>query len=239
MLGGFSGTMIGHDMISSMKRRGFVKSLIALPAAPALAAQQAPQNPQTPAAQPPGGGRDGGGRFGQGNIPKFELTPSEVVGDPAVRFFTPPQFAALHKLSDVLMPPMRGFPGALDCGAPEFLDFLIGSSPADRQTLYRHGLDTLNARANSQFHKSFAELDAAQADAVIRPLLAPVPWAYDLPRDPSMRFLAEAHRDIRTATQNSREWAAAGASSGRRGGGAFGGGGGGSYLNPIDPVYKG
>ena len=54
-----------------------------------------------------------------------------------------------------------------------------------------------------------------------------------------MHFLAEAHRDIRTATQNSREWAAAGASSGRRGGGAFGGGGGGSFLNPIDPVYQG
>jgi hypothetical protein len=53
-----------------------------------------------------------------------------------------------------------------------------------------------------------------------------------------MHFLAEAHRDIRTATQNSREWAAAGASSGRRGG-AFGGGGGGSYINPIDPTYKG
>jgi hypothetical protein len=223
-----------------MKRRGFVKTLIALPAAPALAAQQQPTaNPQTPVVQPPAGGRGGGGRFGQGTIPKFELTPAEVVGAPALRFFTPPQFAALHKLSDVLMPPMRGLPGALDCGAPEFLDFLIGSSPADRQALYRNGLDTLNARAKRQFNKSFAELDATQADAVIRPLLAPVPWAYDLPKDASMRFVAEAHRDIRTATQNSREWAAAGASSGRRGGGAFGGGGGGSYLNPIDPVYNG
>jgi Gluconate 2-dehydrogenase subunit 3 len=225
-------------MISCMKRRGFVKTLIALPVAPALAAQQPqqqqPASSQTPVVQPPAGGR--GGRFGQGTIPKFELTPAEVVGEPAQRFFTPPQFAALRKLSDVLMPPMRGLPGALDCGAPEFLDFLIGSSPADRQALYRHGLDMLHARAKGQFNKSFAELDATQADAVIRPLLAPVPWAYDLPKDAGMRFLAEAHRDIRTATQNSREWAAAGAASGRRGGG-FGGGG--SYLNPIDPLYKG
>jgi hypothetical protein len=99
-------------------------------------------------------------------------------------------------------------------------------------------VDTLNVRAKKQFGKSFAELDNTQADAVIRPLLAPLPWVYDLPKDPAMRFLAEAHRDIRTATQNSREWAAAGAASGRRGG-AFGGGGGGSYINPIDPVYKG
>jgi hypothetical protein len=224
-------------MISSMKRRGFVKSLIALPAVPALAAQQqAPASPQAPAAQPPGGGRGGGaGRFGQGNIPKFELTQTEAVGEPAQRFFSAAEFATLRKLSDVLMPPMRSFPGALDCGAPEFLDFLIGVSPTDRQVLYRSGLDALNARAKKQFSKAFAELDATQADAVIRPLLAPVPWVYDLPKDPTMRFVAEAHRDIRTATQNSREWANAGANSGRRG--VFGGGG--SYLNPIDPVYKG
>jgi len=165
-----------------MKRRGFVKTLIALPAAPALAdQQQAPASPQTPV-QPPAGGRGGGGggRFGQGNIPKFELISTETLGEPVVRFFTPPQFAALHKLSDVLMPPMGGLPGALDCGAPEFLDFLIGSSPADRQSIYRSGLDTLNARAKKQFSKSFAELDNTQADAVIRPLLAPVP-----PRPPA------------------------------------------------------
>src|SRR4029077_17088762 len=97
-----------HDMISCMKRRGFVKTLIALPAAPALADQpQAPASPQTPV-QPPAGGRGGRGRgrFGQGNIPKFELTSTETLGEPVVRFFTPPQFAALHKLSDVLLPPM-------------------------------------------------------------------------------------------------------------------------------------
>ena len=223
-------------MISGMKRRGFVKTLIALPAAHELAAQQpSPANPPTPAAQPPAGGRGGGGRFGQGNIPKFELTQTELVGEPTQRFFSPPQFAALRKLSEVLMPPLRSFPGALDCGAPEFLDFLIGSSPADRQVLYHSGLDSLNARAKRQFNKPFAELDATQADAVIRPLLAPVPWEYDPPKDASMHFLAQAHHDIRMATQNSREWAAAGAASGRRGG--FGGGG--AYLNPIDPVYKG
>jgi len=56
------------------------------------------------------------------------------------------------------MPPMRGNPGAIECGAPEFLDFLIGASPADRQRLYRNGLDMLNAHARKQFNKSFAEL---------------------------------------------------------------------------------
>jgi hypothetical protein len=217
-------------MIFCMKRRGFVKSLMAVPAVPALAAEQQAATPpaaapQTPARTP--------GRFGQGNIPKFELTAADAAGQPVIRFFTPSQFAALHKLSDVLMPAVRNMPGALDCGAPEFLDFLIGVSPTERQTLYRNGLDALNARAKKQAGKSFAELDSTQADAVIRPLLTPIAWAYDLPKDPTMRFMAEAHRDIRTATQNSREWANAGASSGRRSG--FGGGMG-AYLNPIDPT---
>ena len=131
------------------------------------------------------------------------------------------------------MPPMRGNPGALECGAAEFLDFLIGVSPSDRQKLYRNGLDTLNARAKKQFNKAFADLDAKQADAIIRPFLAPVPWVHDAPKDPNVHFVTEAHRDIRQATANSREYATNGAAGQR-----FGGGGG-AYLNPIDPVYKG
>src|SRR5689334_14118118 len=115
-----------------MKRRRFVKALAALPAAPALVSQQQPPAAQTPpAAQAPAGRGGAGGRFAQGNIPKFELTSPDSVSEPTQRFLTQPQFAALRKLSAVLLPPMGGNPGALDCGVPEFLDFLIGASPAD------------------------------------------------------------------------------------------------------------
>src|SRR5436190_12307336 len=171
-----------------MKRRRFFKTLAALPAAPALVSQQLPPantpastSEQTPAGRGGRGGRGGG--LGQSNIPKFEITPADSVGEAEQRFFTALQYATLRKLSDVLMPPMRGNPGALKCGAPEFLDFLIGVSPADRQKLYRSGLDTLNARARKQFNKSFAELDSKQADGIIRPLLAPVPWVHDPLKD--------------------------------------------------------
>ena len=101
--------------------------------------------------------------------------------------------------------------------------------------MYRDRLDTLNARAKKQFAKSFAELDSAQADKIIRPLLAPVPWVKDPPKDPALHFMAAAHDDIRTATRNSLEWSTAGEAGGRRGG--FGGGG--QYVLPIDPVYRG
>ena len=216
-----------------MKRRRFVQALAVVPAASTLAQQTAPPAAQ-PGAPPAGGRGGGGGRFG-GNIPKLEITPPEEVGAVSQRFFTPQQFAALRKLSDILMPPMRGNPGALTAGAPEFLDFLLGVSPVDRQRLYRNGLDTLNARAKKQFDKSFAELDASQADKIIRAMLVPVPWVKDPPKDPLQHFMTSAHDDIRRATTNSKEYADAGAAAGR--GRGFGGGG--QYVLPIDPIYRG
>jgi hypothetical protein len=169
-----------------------------------------------------------------GGIPSFEETAPDLVGDPEPAFFTPLQLAALKKLADVLMPPMKGNPGAGECGAAEFLDFLIGASPADRQTLYRTGLDGLNRSAQKKLGKTFGDLNASEADAAIRPLLVQVDWTYDPPKDPMQHFMAEAQHDIRQATQNSRQWADAGARSGRRG---FGGQG--QYVKPLDPIYRG
>jgi hypothetical protein len=218
-----------------MKRRRFFKALAALPAVPALMSQAQSPVPQAPAVTPPAGGRGaGGGRFGGATTPTFEETSPELVSEAEPRFFAPAQFSALGRLSALFMPATNGNPSGLDCGAPEFLDFLIGVSLPDRQKLYRTGLDTLNAKATKSFNKSFANLSDAEADSVIRPLLTPIAWVQDPPKDSSVQFITEVHRDIRTATQNSREWATAGSASGRR----RGGGGGGSYLNPIDPISR-
>jgi hypothetical protein len=217
----------------NMKRRRFFKTLAALPAVPALMSQAQSPVPQTPVSQSPAGGRGGGGgRFGGANTPTFDETSPELVADAEPRFFTPAQYSALTKLSALFMPPLNGNPGALECGAPEFLDFLVGASLPDRQKLYRTGLDTLNAKAEKSLNKAFAYLSDAEADSIIRPLLAPVAWVQDAPKDPAVRFISEAHRDIRTATQNSLAWATGGTASGRRRGG------GGSYLKPIDPIYR-
>jgi hypothetical protein len=158
--------------------------------------------------------------------PKLEIASLDVAGETVQRYFSAPQFAALHKLSDLLMPPLNGLPGALDAGAPEFLDFLIGKSPADRQQLYKAGLDALNAQALRQFKKAFAELDAAQAATLLAPLRQP--WTYEPPADPLAHFLREAKQDVRTATLNSREYVTASSSGGRRGGGL------GQYWYPLD-----
>lgn len=206
-----------------MRRRRFMQALAVAPAVPALAQQVA-----TPATGS-GAGRGGRGVIGSGPA-LIDVTAPDAVGATVARFFTAPQFSALRKLSDALMPPMGGNPGAVECGAPEFLDFLIGVSPADRKLLYRGGLDALNAKATAKYAKPFADLNATQVDAVIRPLLAATPWQYELPKDPAMRFIASARTDVATATRNSRVWAESRA--------ARGGAGQLKWL-PIDPVYKG
>jgi len=214
-----------------MKRRHFFRTIATIPAAQ-LIAQQTPA-PAAPAqAASPAVGRGAAAT-------QLQITDAGLTAEAAPAFFAAEQLAALRRLGALLQPPLNGSPGATEAKAAEFLDFLIGVSDADSQKVYKNGLDTLDAQARRQFRKAFSELDDSQADAVVRPLLTPIPWAEDLPEDPVKRFIARAHRDLRTATQNSREWATAVASSGRRGGRGGGFGGGGQYLNPIDPIYRG
>lgn len=193
-----------------MKRRRFIQTVAAAPAiaipATAPAAQPATQRPPAEA-------------------PKFELSPLDAVGDTTPRFFSAVQLATLRKLSDVLMPALNGMPGALEAGAPEFLDFLIGASAADRKQLYKNGLDTLQTQAQKKFGKAFADLNETQVGELLAPLKKP--WTYEPPADPFARFLREVKADVRTATINSREYSTAG-SAGRRGGGV------GQYWYPID-----
>ena len=186
-----------------MKRRKFFQSLAVAPAATVLMAE--PQQPLERPQQPQ-----------SSDLPKLETAPSEAAAEIVPHFFNAEQMAALRKLSDTLQPPVAGSVGALDAKAPEFLDFLIGQSPSDRQQVYRAGLDSLNAQAKKRYGKTFAGLDATQAAEVMAPLREP--WSYEPPADPLARFLHTAKADIRTATVNSREYNTSGgaAAGGRR-----------------------
>jgi hypothetical protein len=200
-----------------MKRRSLLRALAA--ATPLAGRAQQPAPSVSPAApRPAGGGTE---------IPKLETSAPDEVGEMAPRFFNAQQFAALRKLGDALMPALAGAPGSSEARAPEFLDFLISESPADRQQLYRAGLDALNAAARRRFNKPFAETDAAQANELLSPLRDP--WTFEPPSGVMARFLRAAKADVRTATMNSREYAAAASTGGRRG---FGGQG--LYWYPLD-----
>jgi Gluconate 2-dehydrogenase subunit 3 len=198
-----------------MKRRRFIQALAATPAAPALLAQQAQQGIQPIAQQVPSPAEA-----------SLRYTVPDAAAEPALHFFTAQQFAALRKLGDLLNPPMNGAPGALEAKAPEFLDFLMSQSAADRQQLYRNGLDALNALARKRFTKPFADVDTSQAEVLLAPLHDP--WTYDAPADPLAAMLRAAKDDIRRAITNSRQWSLASAA------GRTSGGGGGLYWLPID-----
>lgn len=201
-----------------MKRRRFIQTLAA---APALAM------PATSTADAQQTGGPGGAQRPHANAPNLEISPPDAAAETMPRFFTALQFSALKRLSDILMPPLNGLPGAIDAGAPEFLDFLIGASPAERQQVYKVGLDTLNAQSRRRFGKSYADITADQAAELLAPLKRP--WTYDPPADPLERFLKDARQDVRTATTNSQEYATAETpGGGRRRGGV------GQYWYPID-----
>jgi hypothetical protein len=135
------------------------------------------------------------------------------------RYFSPAQFSALRRLSGLLMPPLNGVSGALDAKAAEFLDFLISESPADRQQVYKSGLDGLNSLGKHRFNKAFVDLEADEADALLAPLKKP--WTFQDPADPVAAFLRVAKQDVRIATVNSREYGATAPTGvGRRSGGA-------------------
>jgi hypothetical protein len=223
-----------------MKRRNFVRGLLVTPAVPAaVLAEQATPPHTTPRQQPPPQPNTPARQFSRQPpvVPHLDVTAVDLAGQPAPRYFTPAQFATLRKLGSLLMPPLKNNPGAIEAQAPEFLDFLISTSPDDRQKLYLTGLDSLEEQSKDKFQKSFCDLDAQQANTILRPLLTARPWPQDLPSDPVKNFMAQVHEDLRTATVNSREWAAAAEKSGHiftRGSRTSG-----FYWRPIDPISEG
>jgi hypothetical protein len=148
-----------------------------------------------------------------GDLPAVQTVGLEDVGQPVQSFFTNTQRATLVRLSEVLVPAWNGHPGAIEAEVPAFLDFFVGRSLPDVQQLYREGLDDLDAVAGEKHRKPFAGLSDAEADAILKPRLAT--WMQDhYPTEKAKHFVAAAHHDIRTATQNSPAWVAASARSG-------------------------
>jgi hypothetical protein len=194
-----------------MKRRRVLQTLAALPAASLLNAQQpvVPPKPSPAAVE---------------EIPVIEATIPDFAGTTVTKFFSPAQFSCFKRLTDVLYPSMNGVPGAVQAGAPEFLDFLLFESPAPRQTFYRDGVDELEHRAQKVLNVSFASADQAGAEKILAPLREP--WTAE--PDSFTAFLRVAKQDVIQATQNSHDWIRIMSKRVRSAGGV------GMYWFPID-----
>ncbi len=191
-----------------MKRRDALKSMAALTAAVSTPEALFPQRPSTPAPA----------ETAAEETPALALNLSEEAGVPVPAFFSSEGMAVFRRLADVLLPRTRT-PGALDAGAPEFLDFYIGHSAPERQNLYREGLAKLNSEAQRRYQKPFAELPPSDIDSLLAPLREP--WTPAVPTDPLAAFLRAAKENFWRATVNSRAWALATEGKRRSGGGTY------------------
>lgn len=206
-----------------MKRREFVRTLLSIISAPKLLFSQQSVKPPARAAAP---------------VPWFiglnprtpipETSVADQVAASELRFFSVAQMKTLRRLSSLFMPPFDGKPGALDAGTPEFLDFLLETSAAEKQKLYTGGLDWLDGAAQHKYKKPFAELNDGEADAMVRPWLRT--WMTDHPpTEAHADFLNIALDEIRTATINSQPWSRTPATpAGENGETAL-------YWQPIEP----
>lgn len=195
--------------------------------------QSAP--PVAPSAQPPVPTAPGPLPWMRGlrEVKPLQMTPlvPDAVAQTNAYFFNPQQVATLRRFSELLLPPLKGYPGAIEAGTPEFLDFLIGASPADRQQMYQSGLDRLDAEAKQRFGVAFAEVQKSQADQLLHPWLKT--WMSDHPpTEPYAHFINVAHSDIRTATINSQAWSNAAKAEGHKDQGM------GLYWFPVDPDIR-
>jgi hypothetical protein len=216
-----------------MQRRDFVKAIVAASAAsvstPAALSQQTETLPP-PTAKVLAPEPWMRGLLDAKPLPIIPLI-ADAIARSDTRFFTETQAATLRRLAGVFQPPQKGYPGALQAGTPEFLDFLIGASPADRQQMYVAGLERLEAEAQQHFHKPFANVDEAEAAQLIRPWLRT--WMSDHPpAEPYARFINLAHVNIRDATVNSQAWSDAAQAAGRPTPNVN------LYWHPVDPDLR-
>jgi hypothetical protein len=182
-----------------MRRREFVRAVVSAAAAPKVLLGQN----QNPAPTPPAPVPWTAGLNPSTPVPTAEIAEAVAQGEP--RFFTPAQMATLTRLSDLLLPPIGSKPGAVAAGVPGFLDFFVGSSPADRKEIYQGGLDWLDGEAKKKYSKPFAQLDATEADTLLKPWLRT--WMSDHPpMEKHADFVNVAHADIRAAAINSKPW---------------------------------
>lgn len=184
-----------------MERREFLRAIAVLAITPRWLIAQQPTDAAAPALPAPVPWTLGLNP----RTPVPQTAGADAMGETIPSFFSAAQMATLRRLADVMLPKTDKHPGALDASTPEFLDFLIGHSPAVRGGLYTNGLDWLDTQAKLSCKKPFAEIETTQVDAIVKPWLRT--WMTDHPPTQTYAdFINIAHADIRTATVNSQAW---------------------------------
>ena len=84
------------------------------------------------------------------------------------QFFTPPEYALLSRLTELIIPSDET-PGAKEAGVAEFIDFLIAHDPSNQYN-FRKGLGWMNAHSGLKYGKPFLEITEPQQVDLLVPL---------------------------------------------------------------------
>jgi hypothetical protein len=87
-------------------------------------------------------------------------------GEYKPKVFTPHEYATLRRLAELIIPPDDHSKGALEAGAPEFID-LLSSNNAELAAIYTGGMAWLDAQMNTRYGKHFVDAEPAQQTAML------------------------------------------------------------------------
>jgi Gluconate 2-dehydrogenase subunit 3 len=82
------------------------------------------------------------------------------------KFFSPHQYKALQTLCQAIIPPDDRSGGAVEAGAPEFIDLLTSESPEYQLTL-GGGIMWLDSTCSDRFGKTFIESSPAEQKQIL------------------------------------------------------------------------
>jgi hypothetical protein len=109
------------------------------------------------------------------------------------KFFTAHQYASLAVICDSIIPRDGHSGGAVQAGAPEFIDLLTSENKA-YQTILVHGLDWLDAYCNKSFGKTLVDCDADQRKQVFDLIAFRQSAVEDSSMGPGVEFFAFTRR---------------------------------------------
>lgn len=102
--------------------------------------------------------------------------------------FSASQWALLARLTDLIIPSCSECGGALEAGAPQFIDLVVTDMPRYR-TMFRGGLAWLDATCTERFNRPFMECDVAEQHVILCGLSAQQPDPIDQPGVAFFRLL--------------------------------------------------
>jgi hypothetical protein len=87
-------------------------------------------------------------------------------GDYKLKCFNAHEYATLRRLAELIVPPDEHSKGALEAGAPEFID-LLASSNAELAAIYTGGLGWLDERMKHRYQAAFIAAKPAEQTAML------------------------------------------------------------------------